>query len=262
MNLQLITRHMFGPRLALVLLALLVLTAPLGATVIVALVKPDVIVLGADSMRVTTPDVGRGTPENSTACKLGSVQRENGRGPLYFVLGGWLGDQVVDGGVTRTAFSTETWVRGILTKAASVPAAHATLAAQAKTVYNSMRDGLANQPSSSSSMLLVLVAGVDQGELAARGWGVVVTQRDPFTLGTFSYACPGINCGNGFWRESANREGKPPTAPQNAAGVRLILQREAQASPLIRAPFDVLEITRTRAKWINRDPTSKCPLTP
>lgn len=235
-----------------------VLVTPLSATGVVAFRTQEHIVLGADSAfsLFDTDGEFRGVQRG---CKLHRA------GDWHFVWGG------------HVAGGTDTDL--VVTFGRELASARS-LSSVTGTVHRFMRRHILTLawhrlPNVRELGKVVLWAGVGRVHAGVPELGIYrafVSSLEPVRLQLQFVTCPGACAdGNLSVGQSVDAGGPisrlleaPPLwlAPLTGTAARRLLALQAAATPqFVAAPFDVIEISATGTRWVDRDPKSSCAVT-
>jgi hypothetical protein len=237
----------------LVVVAVLLASAPALATAIVAIRTPDVVVLAADSRGT----FAGGMETTRQVCKIHRV------GELFFAVAGLSEDP-------GRGFSAVSIVSGVLRSSDGVMRAARVAAEEMADPLRRELTKLAGEDKallerSLATLPSVIVVGVDGGVPAAAGFHFEVPGGGswPAELSLRTLNCPG-DCPNGVYtfflgqrsaidRYVADRGRAFGMSPED--GAKFLVNLEIQAgSPGVGGPVDVVRVSSKRAEWISVKP--------
>jgi hypothetical protein len=249
---------MTATKTSAIAVALLLATAPLGATAVAAFRTRDRVVLGADEALTGFDAAGR-VVSATNGCKVGVA------GPWAYVWGGHR-----DGGTDVDLVATFARAIGATDTLADLSRAVRRFIARRivtldwpalRAVYPDAGD-------------VVFWAGVGRMDGHTPELAIVraaIKDYAPLALDVVAVTCPG-DCAAGWLAAGIAAERGPIAedlastpypawlAPLDGAAAYRLLSEQADATPArIRRPIDVLEISRDGARWIDRSPDSYCP---
>jgi hypothetical protein len=221
------------------------------ATTIVALRQPTHIILAADSLVVSSDD----PTFSSRACKLRRA------GQWWFLVGGQMefGDGEPDSfTLASRAVEHTTTMKDALDALVSQEGPH----------LQRRFAALAVRYPTAKPFLHVIIGGVEHGRLMLGLFLVDLKQREPFELRVQRLATqpddePLYYTGSVDWDALSTKLMKKPRPAWlqrgDAAAARQLIHMQSVDTPTkVGPPIDVLEITTAGARWVLRDPESKC----
>jgi hypothetical protein len=233
---------------------LVLLSATVQASAIIAFRTPTTVVLAADSLQSVTGD--HDTPR--LVCKI----HPSGRWWLLF--GGFFSTEAPLP-VFDVMSATRAAVRTAHTLADVQTALTTDVAPGIRKALTDAR-GLPHFPTMfpPGSGSLIVVAGSDATDPTTLQVGVfTLLVGEPFQLTERWRTCPGM-CPDGHLALGASMAAGPvltraKSVPRDAPSARQLIHAQIDATPTkVRGPIDVLEMSAAGARWVGRDPATRC----
>jgi hypothetical protein len=249
----------FNGAAIIVIAALVIWPSLIHATAIVALRTHNRIVLAADSLAITYRPTEM-TGAKQTTCKVYRAGR------FAFASGSML-----SGGKVNIASAVARAIRN----AATIEAALGEVAGVWTKQVLPVVQGYSNDPTLLSrfhqgAVMSIIVATMDGAIPKLGAFQTSLVSTSPVRFTTQRWSCPGSACPDGGFAVLGTSRGgamnevirtKPAWLLSGSPGAaRQIIDLEIIKTPgFVSAPVDVLEITASGARWVNRDPKSACP---